>query len=636
MRYRIERGLERLRTLLARRGVALCSLALTAALASEAQAAVPTNVMVHLYDLKSAGKGLGSTANPSVRIQHWSRQRSSTMTRIVFTSASLLLVGGAIWQFLPSAESGVAPKPAPSPIIASTWKASGNPLLDLDPEHARSWIVLRANNGERTARQLRAQPEMVLLPGDKKSWLDDLESMREASFIIDIDALSTITERTRNYRLQQEMTALPPAERYERALAEARRKVDEKNVIKLDVKPHEAKLAVTHPGFPNGWIAGYSPESKLLDHLRHIINDNLDPITDKSVGPDAWVGASAGGTGNITIVGDRISFTPLPGAVAPPTMITIQAQTVSVPNSALEFSAFLDLGRPGLAPIRTATGNFGIDQDGLHFSSTMELGTEEPTGPGLDRTCFARVPTEAFLAIGTAIHPQKGGSIGLYRKLFTSMRIMTEAANGGKLPAEVEAYMNAAGLLLDKTDGVLLAWVEPGMTMPSLTLEVDLAKADADAVIAASGLTRAADGSASMVAGPFLITLGWHNGHFVATSHPSGIKSFEHAGGFTNHPEIQRDLAAMPTGNLNACALIRPVAYLDLATPFITMASPDLKAPLSDYRSALTKGPGYGFLTSVTKGKTTTFEARGVLALACCVLLASQAQTPGFPLGMAN
>ena len=108
---RVQRGLERLRTLLAQRGVALGSLALIATLASEAQAAAPEAVLVHLRDLTPAGGGAGSTAVPSHRVLRWSQTRWSPMSTFALTAAGMLLVGGAVALSLPSAEPVVTAPP---------------------------------------------------------------------------------------------------------------------------------------------------------------------------------------------------------------------------------------------------------------------------------------------------------------------------------------------------------------------------------------------------------------------------------------------------------------------------------------------------------------------------------------------
>ena len=152
----------------------------------------------------------------------------------------------------------------------------------------------------------------------------------------------------------------------------------------------------------------------------------------------------------------------------------------------------------------------------------------------------------------------------------------------------------------------------------------------------ASGFARAADGSASTVLGPIQITLGWLDGHLIATTHSKGVNSFQHGGGFDRHPEIQRDLAAISFGNVDGCVLLRPLAYVDLAKPFMAMVRPDLQKAMDDYRNALARGPGYGFVTHGIMGKSAVIEARGILAIACGAYLGYQAQNSGFPLGMAN
>lgn len=119
---RVQRGLERLRALLAQRGVALSSLALAAALASEAQAAVPAEVMFHLRDLTPAGGGTGSTTVSFDRARRWSHQGLSTMSHLAIAAAGLLTIVSAAWQFLPSAEA--KPSEAKTPHLIAPTRSS--------------------------------------------------------------------------------------------------------------------------------------------------------------------------------------------------------------------------------------------------------------------------------------------------------------------------------------------------------------------------------------------------------------------------------------------------------------------------------------------------------------------------------
>ena len=633
VRYRIERGLERLRTLLAKRGVALSSLALVAVLASEAQAAVPADVMTHLYDLKPAAGGAGSTAGPSDRIQRWSRQSSSTMTRIVLTSAGLLLLGGGAWQILPSTESGAADPAVMAPMVTQEWKSSGHAFRDLDPLRARRWIIIRANDGARIAKSLQWQPEMMLLPAGQNAWLERCASLREAVLVVDSEGEMTNDERVALYRYYQELYALPPDDRFERMMVEVRRTTDEAK--SAATRGNAAKELVDGLIF-TGTITGNAPDAKILQYVSSLLDDQPTLLGSKAVGSGAWTYTTPIGPGAVTWVDHRIAFNGPAEAVAVPAQVLNRKERHGKPAPALEFDAILDQGRPGAAPVTTASGSLNIDRDGLHFEYRTDVDHDEEPGAALDRRCFSRVPGEAIMAAGFALHQRVEGKNLRCSKMVASFQRLLQDRTGKAMPAAAAAAFSALGMLFDKADGTVLAWIEPGSILPSLTMEVDVAKHDAEAVIAASGLTQATDGSASTVVGPVLITLGWLDGHFVATTHPKGMQSFRHGGGFDRHPEIQRDLATITSGNIDGCVLLRPVAYLDLVQPFMAMARPDLQHAFDDYRHALAKGPGYAFLTHAITDKKATVEARGVLAIACCVFLGYQAQNPIFPLGVAN
>lgn len=553
------------------------------------------------------------------------------MTRIALAAAGLLLVGGAAWQFLPSAEPTSPPTAAKPPVLVPApkpeWKANGDPIRDLDPEHARSWLVLRANNGVRTVERLRTQPEMALLPAGKTEWLDAFASVHEASFVIDLDSQLPDAERIRTYRLRQEMAAMMPAERQKRVLA----MVHDKEALKMRLEqPSRSGWAAF-----SGWIDTTDAGSPLVMRLRSTLAGPVGAMMAVQAEGDGWAFPTPLGAAQITILGQRIALTPPATATPVPAVITALARNAAMPAAELEFALVLDPGRPGLAPVRTATGSLQIGADGPRFTSAF--GSPLLAGPSLDRQCFARVPAAAILAGAVVLQPHKDSSNPFsVQQMLADVFIPLGLADDATTPPEAQAALKAASLLIEKATGVALAWLEPGMPIPSLTLEVELSKADAEAVITASGLPRSADGSASRMVGPVTVTLGWHAGHFVATTHPDGIASFGRAGGFTTHPEIQRALAAMPEGSINAGALIRPAATLDLAMPFGVMLMPELQKPLIDYRAALATGQGYGFITSAIEGSTLKIEAGGILAIVGCAMLAAQAVDPAALVRIAN
>lgn len=611
---RLNRGLERLRTLLAARGVAITGAVLAAFLASEAQAAVPAEVLVHLRDLNPAGGGAGSTAAPSARVIRWSQQKPSIMTRVALAAAGLLLLGGAAWQFLPSAESG--PAPAPPPVPAP--KLSGDPLLDLDPEHARSWVVLRVNDGARTVQRLRAQPEMALMPAGAMAVLGTLASLREAVVIGDIDSLSNET-RMGNYRRQQEFAKLPVAEQRKRTgqlISEAQ--AEAANV------PDQPTLV---PAF-SGWISCTAADAPLITRLRSTLGATEPPAGIRADG-DGWAYPVATGEVGIAIAGGRIALSPPAGSPRPPADLPT---TAASPDSEFEFHSYLDLGRPGAPVVRMASGNLAIGSDGLHFSARTETANGVTSLPPLDRRCFERVPAAAILAGAVAVRP------GLEYLIEPLQALLEQGGKDGAspVPPQVKSVLQSLHTLLKHSDGVILGWIEPGVPVPSLNIEIDISKAAAAEALAPTGLVFDDSGVATTPPGPITVTCAWRDGRFIVTTNPAGLAGVGSAGGFTTQPEIVRALAVLPSGQINSCLLLRPAATLDLAMPFGAMFVPDLQKPLLDYRMALSKAQSYGFLCLAGDGTQLRLDAGGILALVGCAVLAQQAASPASMLRIAN
>jgi RNA polymerase sigma factor (sigma-70 family) len=616
VRYRIDRGLERLRSLLTARGVALSAVALAACLAGEAQAGVPPQVLAHLQ-----------APAPSERVRRWSRQGTPRGIRVV-ALVGIFLGGAAAVLLLPPAEPPAAPVAAaavePAPVF------SGNPLLDLDPEHARTWIVLRANDGARTVERLRAQPEMALLPRD--GWATELATLREAALVIDEDSSQPAAERIRAYRLKQEAEGMDLEQRMGLLQTELAR------VFAAGPAATVAPVAPPAGAIPafSGWIASTSADGPLLGRLRATLGGT--PAVDgvRPVG-DGWAFATASGDCAIAIAGDRIAITAPATAPPVPAAIADLMRKPLQPDAELEVCSYLDPGRPGLAAVRTMTGSLRIDADGPRFRSVSESFSTLPATakPDLDRGRFDAVPATAIIAGAMAMRPN-GHAPDLFARILAGIAAQIRLAEGDAMPPEVPAVLGAIGLLLDRTDGALIAWLEPDTFLPSVTFAADLDRADAEAIIAATGLARAADGSVTAQAGPVAVALGWRDGRLVATTNSAGLASLDRHGGFTAHPEIRRALAAMPADGVNACVLVRPAAVLDLALPFGMMLVPRLQQQLMDYQAALTAGRGYGYLIMADDGRRQTLEAGGALALLGCAILAGQAVDPAMQMRVPN
>ncbi len=176
VKHRLARGLQRLRALLARRGVTVGALALLAALHAEARAEVPPDLVVHLQRLASA-RSPGAPTAPTGRILAWSRSRRLTMTRIAIAGAAALLIGGMLFTrhgTLAAATAGDSPSGS-APVTTAV------PAEDLRTRH---WRICLPDPAA-TSSRLLAMPEAALLPAEPRSLIAALVGAGTSGFTCD-------------------------------------------------------------------------------------------------------------------------------------------------------------------------------------------------------------------------------------------------------------------------------------------------------------------------------------------------------------------------------------------------------------------------------------------------------------------
>jgi hypothetical protein len=435
----------------------------------------------------------------------------------------------------------------------------------------------------------------------------------------DIDSLYGESQRIANYRSQQEWAALPVSEQRKRTsqlISEAQ--------VEAAKEPATSTLV---PAF-SGWISGTNADAPLIGLLRTTLGGAQPPAGVRQDGA-GWAYQVATGEGRIAIAGERIVLSPPAGSPRLPAGIPTTAVS---PDAELEFHSYLDPGRPGLPAVRMATGNLAIGADGLHFSARTETASGVTSLPTLDRRCFDRVPAAAILAGAAAVKP------GLDYLIEPMQTLMEQGGKDGAspVPPQVKSVLQSLRTLLRHSDGVILGWIEPGVPLPSLTVEIDIAKPAAAEVLAPTGLVFDDNAVATSPPGPLTVTCAWREGRLIVTTNPAGLDGLGGNGGFSAQPEIVHALAAIPAGQINSCLLMRPAATLDLAMPFGAMFVPELQKPLLDYRMALNKAQSYGFLSLASDGSQLRLDAGGILALVGCAILAQQAADPASMLRIAN
>jgi hypothetical protein len=124
------------------------------------------------------------------------------------------------------------------------------------------------------------------------------------------------------------------------------------------------------------------------------------------------------------------------------------------------------------------------------------------------------------------------------------------------------------------------------------------------------------------------LTLGWNHGQLICTSSPDGLAVGMGKHGFTQHPEIQHALAALPSSDPQALVLLRPEALVQTLSAFAPLLSPQMGGLLPGYQKRLADQNAYGYFT-MTNGVTgTRMEASGMLAFVAAACVAMQVHMP--------
>lgn len=567
---RVHRGLERLRALLAQRGVALGATALVSALAAEAQAGMPPAAAIHLRDLAPAHRGAGTTAAPSERALRWSRS-PIPMTPIAIAAAGLVLAAGALLHLLPSVEPGPGPAvaiapPAAGPATASAAAADGprNPPPKIMQD---SWIVLRVNDLGRALAAMDGHPEMPLLR--KAPHLASLAGLRGAALV-----------------------ATPPR--------------------------HGPGV----PGRPglSGVVRCAEPGAPLLGLL-----------TDAAAGPVRWLGmerdgdgwryASMGGTGRMAVQGAELRLRLDPGETTPPAVAALAGRALE-PDVVLDFRQSLDRRCTGWylqAEVRMAPDGLRLRFAGPDDGAIAPFVPRKPViacAPVV-RDRLALVPAEALAA--TLVELRPGGSANNLLAGFVAMLdrgLNRAASNSQRLP--LEAWLARQG-------GTAVGWLAPGSPLPVATFALEVAEAEARDLFAALGLTPDANGTAMALLGPLPVSMGWSAGRLMATTDPAGLPAAGTGGGFAAHPEVSAALAALPAES-SACVVLRPAALLERMLPMLPMLDIGLsQQELRAYQARLRTAGSFGLLSaSYDQDGRLVGDARGMLVLLAAGILASR------------
>jgi hypothetical protein len=352
---------------------------------------------------------------------------------------------------------------------------------------------------------------------------------------------------------------------------------------------------------------------------------------------DGWT-LGDGGTARLVRDGKRLHL----HGTLPPLEPDPLAGPLPVSAADVEVVGWLDTGLPGAAPRREGTMSFTVTADGLRFAGlgawqTTQQRQAAESWPRLDPARLDAVPANAFLACAVPLQAERTATSVSWRVLvrYVDHMIATLSTPDGDQDADGQRAHTLARTMIaavtgsiERIDGTLVAWIEPGVPVPTVTVEADMPQAAADALIAATGEPRAADGSITVFTGMLSLTLGWQDGRLVLTTVPGGLAAIDRRGGFTKHQDVQQALAAMPSRQPNLCAVLRPIALVECVAPFVAMAGPEWSKRLTDYEQRLEQSSAYAFISIDNDAQGTRVDAAGLLSLVAGGALAAAAQSP--------
>jgi RNA polymerase sigma factor (sigma-70 family) len=545
---RIQRGVERLRVLLTRRGITVPTALILALLASEARAAVPADLMARLSGSAPAAAGVGSTATASATALRWSRLESSPVSRLALAAAAGLIVLAAAVPFL-AAEPAATPspaQPAPSPLVAPEKKPATDDPTPPDTISTDRFLVPQAG---RLAAWILAQPEAAALPAEMQATIASLKGMRSIS----------ITGRSLRKPIE-DISTDPQTKVMRDQPVIARRLV----VVDLD----DRSLVP--------FVQRYVPRDSTSTDL-----------------PDGGVRLQAGDSDPDLV------------APAPATDADLSLQMSVTSGQTIEIAAAVDLrisgSRAGLS-----FRSFSNEQQALTAFGPLPAST--------DPQVIAQAPTTAVVAVAVA-----PGLVGRMAQMNAGL-----VGDGHRAGTELLA-------LVAQSTGTILAWVEPGAPLPTITARVPL---DAGAVstyfTAHDGIARIDAQNASLSLGAVMVTMAYRDGALWLTTAPGGTIS--PAGGFAAHADAATGMQAVARSTAPCVAVLRPGPCAALLRPYLSLLGSDAgsSAMTAVLERELGRQPSRGATAELSFGQDGLhIDATGSLAVLPIVILATKAHETG-------
>jgi len=609
---RLQRGLMKLRNRLQRSGSALS----LAALADHLQRCTPPLHAAHIARLQHLPH-LPPTAIPP-HVARWSRPGISMKTVVGSALACTVVLFGSVALYtLHGADAGagalatVTPAdPAPN-VTDKQAPAPAFPPLDdaqIDPERARGWTTAQWHDGRRTAQRLQSLPELELLPDHGKALLDGIAGMRAVTLTMSMDDVMMPRQAVIDqYRLRHDLAGLNPEGRFQRAVASSQATI-------AMMKAARGKVV---PVFPlvHGKFTAAAPDAAALTWLQEQIDhakDGLGPLVQVLAGS---VSSIDGATMTLDTMASATAVSPVPPAAA---------------TGHAECDLAIDmLVNPGNGHFMTTGGlQFTVTTDGLHLTMDSPGNGVGSVTPKVDRARLDTIPGDALLAAQVALTPASTATSLTLHNVVSGMRM--GQVFGPQSPEQTRklAVIDGIYAALKRVDGQVQWYLEPGAPVPLMTLVADLPQAAWIDLRTAIGSPVADDGSVIVTLGMVQLSIGWQDGHLLMTTNPEGLSAVTFTGGFTTQPEIRKALAAMPAGDSQIIALLRPEAFAAAVGPFSGMVAPQISRQLPAYEQSLHMQTAYGYLMIAPAAGATHVEASGLLSLAAAAVLASQLAAP--------
>jgi RNA polymerase sigma factor (sigma-70 family) len=599
VKERLQRGLDRLRRTLASRGVALGGTALLSCLAAEAAEMPPAGLLVRLRDPASSTAGPGATAGPAANALRWSREGLSPMSRLAIAASITIVLAGSVMVTVAAAD--------PVPDLRLDPRL-GEPVV-VDPDHAATWTVVSAPDLPRTVARLRTLPEATLLTREADAWLADLERMQSIRMALEHNLLLGRHLARNSFRIDQEVSSLPPerrdavrTQRYQALLSEA-------SADKVTLG--EQRFLGAHHGRIHTGPEGLPVLRRRIDAAKM-----AGVLVDADEGWAATLPFPPGDALRLRL-DDRglVAGAPETGAVG--RILAAIPDGGRTPDD-LVLTACVDPGIPGRSLVATATAALTILPDGPRLLVSAFVG-EGDAAEGLDPDCFRPVPADAVVAVAMVIRPGQAASSPIVAEVI-------RALDSAMSPPIAEAIRAT----VDAIDGTAIAWAEPMMPFPALTVRADLARDRfailATALVEGAGFVRDDREGVTGLIGPVSLTLGWADGCVTATTMPGGIVSGAVPGGFLAQPEVASSIAEMGAVRPTVAAIVRPAAFTRSIAPLAGMALGSAWANrLAEYQRRQDQAPTPGFLTVHQRGGIVTIHAGGMLAVGAAAAIGVQA-----------